>query len=513
MDQTPNPNQQYASSGSRQTSLTQAQKQARLRRKREILRRRHRRKQLLAAFVLILIIAGAFFLIKTLNGSMDDATDAGLDAADLMMDDEEAEELAYNGPPVANISFVGDISASAAQVADALRSDGTYDFAAPFAQVSEYISYADYAVASFETNIVDGESYGMEPYYNAPVQLAGAIRNLGIRLVSTANTYALNNGIEGLISTKKYLTESRLRSVGTYTSEEERDTNSGAYIRNIHKIKFAFLAYTKGTDSVRMPEGCEYALNTLYADYADYWTELNDSQIKADVQAAKDAGAEVIVALVHWGSEYGRSVSDPQKEVKELLLGNGVDVIIGTHSHIVNEMGFEKVTLADGTVKNCFVAYGLGDFYTDPAQDSAKESLILNLEFTKNDDGVVSITSAKYVPIYMDITEDDGEKHFEILDVYASIADIYRKETISSLEAEKYNALLACLDTLHTYAGEDLDAGPKDEDIRVVAKALEDGEISWEEIKVIKNEEQAAQDAANATPTPSMVLPTQNTEE
>lgn len=518
MDQYPNGGnnhqytQGYQTTGSRQTSLSQAQRQARLRRKHEILRRRHRRKQLLAAFLVILIIIGLLFAIKALT--KDDApAKEQLDMADFEID-EETEEAMYTGGPIVNISFVGDVTCSAAQVADVLHGDGTYDFSEPFAPIAEFIEYSDYAVANFETNIVSGQSYGMEPYYNAPIQLAGMLRRLGFRLVSTANTYALNNGIEGIISTKQNLMDSQLKVVGTYTSQEDRDQNSGCYIRNLHKIKFAFLSYTKGTDSVRMPEGCEYALNTLYEDYADYWTELNEAQIKADIQYAKDAGAEVIVCLLHWGSEYGRSVSDSQKEIKDMLLQSGVDVIIGTHSHLVNEMGFEEVTLADGTVKNCFVAYGLGDFYTDPEQDSAKESVILNLEFERNDEGVVSITDANYYPIYQNITVDeDGQKHFEIQDLYGTIAEIHRKDTMSSAEAEHFNTLLAALETIHTYAPEELDGGPKGEDLRVVEKALEDGKISWEQIKILKNEEQAAIDAANSTPTPIPSIPVEDAEE
>lgn len=506
-------NQGYQPSGSRQTSLSQAQRQARLRRKHEILRRRHRRKQLFAAFLAILIIIGLFFGIKAITKD-DVIEEEGLDMADFEID-EETEEAMYTGGPLVNISFVGDVSCSAAQVADVLRSDGTYDFSVPFAPVAEFFEYSDYSVANFETNMVDGQSYGMEPYYNAPVQLAGMLRRLGVRLVSTANTYALNNGIEGVISTKQKLTDSQLKVVGTYTSQEERDQHSGCYIRNLHKIKFAFLSYTKGTDSVRMPEGCEYALNTLYEDYADYWTELNDDQIKADIQYAKDAGAEVIVCLLHWGSEYGRSVSDSQKEIKDMLLQNGVDVIIGTHSHLINEMGFETVTMPDGSVKECFVAYGIGDFYTDPEQDTARESLILNLEFERDDDGKVSITDANYYPIYQNITVDeDGQKHFEVQDVYGEIARIFRKDTITSEDAEYFNTLLACLDSIHTYAPEELDGGPKGEDMRIVEKALEHDDFTWEEIKVLKNEEQAAIDAANSTPTPIPSLPVEeDTEE
>ena len=490
-------------------SLTPQQRRARERRRQELLRRRRRHRRTLIAILLLLVIAAAFFIIKSLNGTLGAPTDAGLDEMDLEDLDDEAEEKLYDGPPVATIAFVGDISTSADQVRAVTKNDGTYDFNLPFADVANYFSTNNvaYAVGNFETTIVDGMNYGGEPYYNSPVQLAGSLRGLGFRLMSTANTYALNNGIEGLTSTKNYLTEAKLRSVGTYLSQAARDKDGGAYIRSIHKIKFAFLSYTKGTDSVTMPEGCEYALNTLYNDYSDYWTDLKKSQIRKDVQAARDAGADVIIALVHWGSEYGRSVRDTQKEVAELMLDSGVDVIIGTHSHLVSEMGFQEVEQADGSVKNCFVAYGLGDFYTDPAQPEAQQSLILNLTFSRDDNGRVTITNASYVPIYMNITEENGKRQFAILDVYKNLADL-KRTTMNSAQAELLNNLLDTVEALHDYAGEELDAGPADEDQRVVTKAIEEGPVSTEEIKALKREEKtAAQAAEEESPEPDSSEP------
>ncbi len=474
-------------------------KRAKERRRQELRRRRQRHQRTLMGILLLICVAVAFVVIKNLNGTWGAATDNGLD--DLDLDDttitDEAEELLYTGEPIATIAFVGEISTSSDQILAVTQSDGTYDFSTVFTDVADYFSSANvaYAVASLESTIVDGVSYGTDPYYNSPIELAGAMKTLGIRLVSTATTCALNNGIEGLISTKNYLTQAKLRVVGTYLSEEERNENGGAYIRNIHKITFAFLSYTKGTDSVTMPDGCDYALNTLYSDYSDYWSNLNSTQIKKDVQAAKDAGAEVIVALVHWGSEYGRSVSDNMKEAAELLLENGVDVIIGTHTHLVNAMGFEDVELSDGTKKTCFVAYGLGDFYTDPEKETAQQSMILNLEFTKDDDGTVSITGASYVPIYMHIYEIDGVKQFQILDVYKNLAELKRNEDdLTSEEAELFNSLLDTVDTMHNYGGEDLDAGPADTDKRIVEKAIDGGEISSTRIRALQEAEAAAEE-------------------
>ena len=479
--------------------LTPAQRKARLRRKQELIRRRRRHRRLLFAVAFLLIVGVAFFVIRLLNGSSSAPTDAGLDEVDAAVDDEDEEEKNYTGPAITTIAFVGDISTSADQVQSVTRSDGTYDFTKPFQNIESYISGADYAVGDFETTMVDGLAYGGQPYYNSPIQLAGSLREIGFRLMSTANTYMLNNGIDGLTSTKNYLEEAKLKSVGTYLSQEDRDKNGGAYIRTIHKIKFAFLAYTKGTDSVMMPEGCEYALNTLYSDYSDYWTDLNSTQIRQDVQAAKDAGADVIVALVHWGSEYGRSISEPQQEAADLLMKNGVDVIIGTHSHLVGEMGLQKVEQTDGSTKNCFVAYSLGDFYTDPTDEAAQSSVILNITFEKADNGYVTM-NASYVPIYQNITTDDsGKKSFELLDVYQTIAEIKQQDEITSAQAKLYNTMLDVLDTLHNYAGEELDAGPDTAISRTVQKALDDGAYSTQEIKELRKKEQdAAKEAAAA---------------
>lgn len=495
------PQQSYVQRGNQQqtlkTGLTAAQKKERAQRKREQERRRRNRRRILAGILVLLVIVVGYNVIRILNGSAE-AEEESLDILDLT-EGEDAEEAAYNGPPVATISFVGDISASADQISAVTRSDGTLDFSAVFEDVADHISGSDYAVANFESTIVDGLSYGGEPYYNAPVQLAGALNTLGIKLVSTANTYMLNNGIDGVTSTRRYLRQAGLATVGTYGSQEERDENGGAYIRTIHKIKFAFLSYTKGTESVTMPDGCEYAMNTLYTDYSDYWTDLRRSQIRSDIQAAKAAGAEVIIMLVHWGSEYGRSVSQPQKELCNLLFSYGVDVIVGTHSHVVNEMGYQEVTLSDGTDKTCFVAYGLGDFYTDPAQENGQTSVILNLTFARDEEGNVTITDAGYIPIYQNITEKNGIRTFELVDVYHRIASIYRSEEVRSSDAELYNRLLDAVDTLTTYAGEEYDAGPADEDLRVVRQAIEAGEYSVFEIRDLQDaEKNAAKEAAAA---------------
>ena len=193
-------------------------------------------------------------------------------------------------------------------------------------------------------------------------------------------------------------------------------------------------------------------------------------------------------------------MSEGQREVTDLLLENGVDVIIGTHSHVVNEMGFQEVELSDGTTKECFVAYGLGDFYTDPKQEEGQQSLILNLEFSRGDSGQVTITEASYVPLYQYITETDGKRQFQVLDVYKNLAELKRTEELTSVQAQLFNSLLETIDSLHSSAGEELDAGPADADRRIVEKALEEGPISDSTIRDLQEAEQeAAEESARAS--------------
>ena len=175
-------------------------------------------------------------------------------------------------------------------------------------------------------------------------------------------------------------------------------------------------------------------------------------------------------------------------------------MIIGTHSHLVSKMGFETVETNDGTLKNCFVAYGLGDFYTDPEQPTAQQSMILNLTFARGEDGNVTITDANYVPIYNYIHMNNGVRTFELLDVYRNMAELKRVD-MTSEQAELFNQLLDTVDTMHNYGGEELDIGPADQDRRIVEKAIAEGEVSSADIRAKKREEadaaeKAAQEAA-----------------
>ncbi len=359
----------------------------------------------------------------------------------------------------ATITAVGDIMVYDSQIADALQDDGTYDFSHSLAGVANYLSAADLTIGNLEANFCGG-TYSGYPNFNAPEALASDLAEVGFDILQTANTYSIQNGLAGLTSTIKYVTEAGMDAVGTYYTESAKEDNAGVLIREVNGIKFAFIAYTKGVNNMYLPTGSEYCVDVLYTDYYSNYSQVNSSAILESINAAKALEADVIVALVHWGSEYDLEPSSTQEQIAELMFVNGVDVIIGSHTHIVGGMQTRKVTTTDGEEKEVFLAYSLGNFLSSMTADNTQDSVILNLEFTKDSDGVTTISNAEYVPVYICDNGESADERYVILDTYAEI-DRYVGGAADCVSDGVYNALKAQLDSLHANAGASFDAGAK----------------------------------------------------
>lgn len=321
-------------------------------------------------------------------------------------------------PCVVKLAAVGDILMSADQLSDVRQADGSYDFSQVFSSVSGDLVGADLTVGNFEGNLC-GDPADAETM-NYPTALAEALRDTGFDVLQTSNTYSVENGLSGLRSTKSILTSCGIKAVGTFSDEEDRKDH-GVTIAKVNGIKIAFVAFTKGVNNVRLPDGADYCVNLLYRDYDSNYTEVNRSKIVSCMEEAASQNPDVIIAMVHWGSEYSEKISQTQQEIEDLLLQNGADVILGSHSHLVGKMAQKKITLSDGTKKNVFVAYSLGNFYCDSYESDAQTSLILNLEFTKYTDGTTKITNASYTPVYIADHGKEAPVRYQVLNARNAI--------------------------------------------------------------------------------------------
>ncbi|MGM9589828.1 MAG: CapA family protein [Faecousia sp.] len=290
-----------------------------------------------------------------------------------------------------HIRAAGDLNITDSVVKSGLSATG-YEFTRSFIDVVPILSDADLTVMNLEGNIV-GEPYGTDRV-SAPIQLLESLRGAGVDLIQMANSTAINNGLIGLNSTLQAIHSSGMEPLGAYATKDDFQRAKGYTICEAQGIKVAFVAFTKGMGGMGLPDGSEDCINLLYKDYDSEYRTVDTEGITRILKNVASEKPDIIIAMLHWGSEGTDTISDSQERIVNLMKKNGVDVIIGTHPHRVHQIDFDK---ASGTL----VAYSLGDFFGDATAGGSNYSIILDIEITKdNHAGVTRVTNYSYTPIY-----------------------------------------------------------------------------------------------------------------
>ena len=240
---------------------------------------------------------------------------------------------------------------------------------------------------NLEGNIC-GEPYGSDTT-SAPRELLEGLRNAGVDLIQMANSCTINNGLIGLTSTLQTIRAAGLEPVGAFASESEFQQSKGYTITEAQGVKVAFVAFTKGLGGRGLPAGNDNLVNILYEDYASTYDKIDRTRITSVLKAVEAEKPDITIALLHWGSEYNDDISDTQKSIVNLMKKQGVDVIIGTHPHVVQNAAW--LTGANGNTT--FIVYSLGNFINAQSSRDNVIGAILDVYFDKTTqpDGSVSI--------------------------------------------------------------------------------------------------------------------------
>lgn len=367
-----------------------------------------------------------------------------LKVRDMGKDDTPEAVIVDNGTvTTAKLSVVGDITIDDALLEDALQPDGSYDFLTFFLEAAPYLYQADLTIGNLELNFA-GKPYG-SAYYSAPDELADTLQLLGFDILQTANSKTITSGISGMESTISTLKSRGITPLGSYVSKADYAENA-VLIREINGIRIAFIAFTKGFDGMTLPASREYTANVLYTDYDDMYEKVNTAAITAMCAAAQAADPDVTIAMVHWGSAYKLAISDTQKKITNLLLNNGVDLILGSHSHVVGPM---SATYIEGTDEiSSLVCYSLGNFLSSETSAYTRNAIILNLEFSKNEaTGATSITSVDFVPFYIYDSGENAVNRYCIKDLYLAL-EKYSTHYYLRVSSDGNSRLLSALDDL-----------------------------------------------------------------
>lgn len=285
--------------------------------------------------------------------------------------------------------------------------DGDYDFSPMFSFISEVYSTPDYMAANLETTLPGKEAgYSGYPLFKSPDSIATTLTSSGVDLLLLANNHIYDSGKNGFLRTSQFLADSEIDYTGAAHSDEEKKY----LIKDINGIKVGFVNYTYETPA----SGDVKAINANYMDasVAPYLNSFdpNDresfyTEFSAVLENMRQDGAEFIIFYPHWGNEYQLTACDWQMEMAQRLCNMGVDAIIGSHPHVVQNV--DVLTSEDGSHKT-FCAYSLGNQLSNQRRQlmslstgHTEDGLIMKLEITKNKKGKVSITGADYVPTWV----------------------------------------------------------------------------------------------------------------
>ena len=329
--------------------------------------------------------------------------------------------------PKKDVSFtltaLGDVLCHNTQYWDAHdKTTDTYDFSYVFENVKKYTNASDLTIANLETSFADAP-YSNYPTFNSPASLATALKDIGIDMITTAGNHCLDKGFKGLSETIDVLDKNGIEHLGTYQTQEKQNE---LFVKDINGAKVAFIDYTYGTNGIPVPTGKEFCVNIIDKD-----------AIKKELEKAKEANVDVIIACMHWGEEYHTTQTKNQEDLADFLFQNGVDIIIGNHPHVIEPFEKKEVKMPDGTTKQCFVAYALGNFTADQNYKNTRDSIIINLKVTKKADGKVEIDNINYIPLYIYKNPALSSKKFVLIDLKKSIQD-YENGTNKSIGSSAY---------------------------------------------------------------------------
>lgn len=283
-------------------------------------------------------------------------------------------------PPKAELLFVGDAMQHQGQLdkAKELGKD-KYDYSDCFTLIAPEIQKADYAVCNLEVPLGGPGTYSGYPCFSAPDAYAQSLIDAGFDMMLTSNNHCLDRRDKGALRTLEILDSLRVDHIGTFRNIAERDSLV-PFIKDINGFKIAFLNYTYGTNGIEPKNGVEVAL-------------IDKDKISKEIKKAKNDGAEIIVVAMHWGIEYVLVENKVQRDLADFLIGEGVDLIIGGHPHVIQPM---KVMHNDKENKDVLVVYSLGNFISNMKTADTRGGAMVWATITRDENGKAKFDHAEY---------------------------------------------------------------------------------------------------------------------
>ena len=291
--------------------------------------------------------------------------------------------------------FMGDIMGHGPQIKSAWQENKKqYEYSRVFDPLEDIISSVDFAIANLEVTLA-GEPYIGYPQFSSPDELAVACKNSGMDVLVTANNHSCDRKNKGIIRTIDVLDSLNIMHTGTFKDVKNREKNN-LLVFSKDGIKVGLLNYTYGTNGLPFSD-------PVYVNLVD------SVLIKKDVTSAKNKDLDKLVVFVHWGYEYRDFPNSYQKKYNHLFQDLGVDVVIGSHPHVIQPMEYSKKNNDE-----FLTVFSLGNFISNQRAERKDGGAMFRLSFKKTENNIL-IFRKEYIPVWVHKFMAKGKYHFQIL--------------------------------------------------------------------------------------------------
>ncbi len=347
-------------------------------------RARKRQRQMIIAIVSIVCIAliGVFF-INAFKKKHQSSSSNSANASSVAQ--TEPTTKAKDPDVTIDVMMIGDMLMHETVIKNGLQADGSYNFDNLFENISSDIQSSDIRIVNQET-ILGGTELGTSGYpaFNSPQELGDAEAKAGFNVVCHATNHTIDRAYRAVDNTIQFWREKHpeMAVLGIHDSEEDAQN---IYVYEKQGFKVAILNYTYGTNGIPVPSSAPYCV--------DLMDDEHEAKVRSDIQKAHTL-ADMVIVCPHWGTEYVYRPTDFQKYWTDLFLEEGVDVVIGTHPHVLESMD----DLVSEGGHRMLVYYSLGNFVSD--QDEIPRMLggMAKVRLKKSD-GKTSIESYSIEPV------------------------------------------------------------------------------------------------------------------
>lgn len=339
-------------------------------------------------------------------------------------ENNEIKVCKFEAPRITKVSFVGvgDNLIHGSINSSSRLEDGSYDFTNIYEFVKEDVQNSDLSFINQETPL-GGVSLGISgyPMFNTPIEMVKNLHDVGFDIVNLASNHSLDRYEKGIINERNEFDRFDDMIVdGVYRSQEEFDTIP---VYEKKGIRFSFLSYTYGTNGIEAP-------NSYNVSYFD------ESQIRKDVKKAKEI-SDIVIVSAHWGDENSFTPSSYQKKYAQLFADLEVDVVIGTHPHVIQPIEWVQGKNGNETL----VVYSLGNFIGGMLGVNNAISGMVQFDFVKMD-GVITVENVAWEPLFIHFEQYgpdlvDDRHHYKVYHVSDYTNELGNKHALQGYEGQE----------------------------------------------------------------------------